>query len=171
MSKKKTQNKVVEINADQMADSVGEEALSRLNEGRIKAAEENLENAKKRISTKVYAIQFESMEQIERYMSFMENEASWKEKESLGVIEICRVLDQLKSDGIKNNILYMQALPLEASHYFISKQSGTGLAMAMDFISMLKPFEQGLESAKADAQEIQALEKELAAAQQGIELA
>ena len=171
MSKKKTQNKVVEINADQMADSVGEEALSRLNEGRIKAAEENLENAKKRISTKVYAIQFESMEQIERYMSFMENEASWKEKESLGVIEICRVLDQLKSDGIKNNILYMQALPLEASHYFISKQSGSGLAMAMDFISMLKPFEQGLESAKADAQEIQALEKELAAAQQGIELA
>lgn len=171
MSKKKTQNKVVEINADQMADSMGEDALSRLNEGRIKAAEENLENAKKRVATKVYAIQFESMDQIERYMSFMENEASWKEKEALGVIEICRVLEELKSDGIKNNILYMQALPLEASHYFISKQSGSGLAMAKDFISMLKPFEQGLESAKADAQEIQSLEKELAAAQQGIELA
>lgn len=170
MSKKKTQNKVVEINADQVADSLGEEALSRLNEGRIKAAEENLENAKKRVSTKVYAIQFESKEQIEKYVSFMQNEASWKEKEALGVIEICRVLDQLKSDGIKNNILYMQALPLEASHYFISKQSGTGLEMAKNFISMLKPFEQGLESAKADAQEIQNLEKELAAAQQGIEL-
>lgn len=171
MAKKKTQSKVVEINANQVIDSIGEEAFSRLNEGRIKAAEENLENLKKRISTKVYAIQFESMEQIERYMDFMENKASWKEKEALGVIEICRVLDQLKSDGIKNNILYMQALPLEASHYFISKQAGTGLIMAKDFISMLKPFEQGLESAKSDAQEVQVLEKELAAAQQGIELA
>lgn len=170
MSKKKTQDKVVELNTDQIADSFGDEALSRLNEGRIKASEENLENAKKRISTKVYAIQFESMDQIERYMYFMENEAEWKEKEALGVIEICRVLNELKSDGIKNNILYLQALPLEASHYFISKQSGNGLPKAIDFISMLKPFEQGLESAKADAQEIQILEKELAAAQQGIEL-
>jgi len=170
-SKKQTQPKVVELDADQLADSVGEEALSRLNEGRIKAAEENLENAKKRVATKVYAVQFESMDHIDRFISFMENEAEWKEKESLGVIEICKVLDNLKSDGIKNNILYLQALPLEASHYFISKQSGKGLKEAKEFISLLKPFEQGLESAKADAREIQDLEKELAAAQQGLELA
>jgi hypothetical protein len=35
---------------------------------------------------------------------------------------------------------------------------------------MLKPFSQSLESTKADAAEIQGLEKELAAAQQGLEL-
>lgn len=171
MANKKTQGKVVELDASELADPIGEEALSRLNEGRIKAAEENLENARKRISTKVYAVQFESMDHINRFVDFMENDAAWKEKESLGVIEICKVLDNLKSDGIKNNILYLQALPLEASHYFISKQSGKGLKEAKEFISLLKPFEQGLESAKADAQEIQELEKELAAAQQGIEIA
>ncbi len=170
-SKKQTQSKVVELDASQVADNIGEEALSRLNEERIKAAEENLENAKRRISTKVYAVQFESMTHIDMFIDFMNNDAEWKEKESLGIIEICKVLDKLKKDGIKNNILYLQALPLEASHYFISKQSGKGLKEAKAFISLLKPFEQGLESAKADAQEIQDLEKELAAAQQGIELA
>jgi hypothetical protein len=168
---KKPQPKVVELDATQIADSIGEEALSRLNQERIKAAQENLENAKKRISTKVYAVQFDSMDHINNFIDFMKNEAEWKERESLGVIEICKVLDQLKSDGIKNNVLYLQALPLEASHYFISKQSGKGLNEAKAFISLLKPFEQGLESAKADAREIQDLEKELAAAQQGIELA
>lgn len=171
MAKKKTEGKVVELDATQIADAVGEEALSRLNTERIKAAEENLENAKKRVSTKVYAVQFESMDQINRFVEFMENEAEWREKEALGVIEICKVLNQLKSDGIKNNILYLQALPLEASHYFISKKSGKGLTEAKDFISLLKPFEQGLESAKADAREIQDLEQELAAAQQGLDLA
>ena len=171
MAKKKTEGKVVELDANEIADAVGEEALSRLNTERIKAAEENLENAKKRVSTKVYAVQFESMDQINRFVEFMENEAEWREKEALGVIEICKVINQLKSDGIKNNILYLQALPLEASHYFISKKSGKGLAEANDFISLLKPFEQGLESAKADAREIQDLEQELAAAQQGLDLA
>lgn len=171
MAKSKEPKNLVTLNADQISDSLGEEALSRLNEGRIKAAQENLDNAKKKISTKVYAIQFSSLEQIEKYSDFMKNHAAWREKEALGVIEICRVLDELKSDGIKNNILYMQALPLEASHYFISKQSGSGLKSAKEFIDMLKPFEQALESAKADAQEIQNLETELAAAQQGIEIA
>jgi hypothetical protein len=171
MAKKKTEGKVVELDATQIADAVGEEALSRLNTERIKAAEENLENAKKKVATKVYAVQFESMDQIDRFVGFMEHEAEWKEKEALGVIEICKVINQLKSDGIKNNILYLQALPLEASHYFISKKSGRGLTEAKDFISLLKPFEQGLESAKADAREIQDLEQELAAAQQGLDLA
>ena len=157
MAKKKTEGKVVELDATQIADAVGEEALSRLNTERIKAAEENLENAKKKVATKVYAVQFESMDQIDRFVGFMEHEAEWKEKEALGVIEICKVINQLKSDGIKNNILYLQALPLEASHYFISKKSGVGLTEAKDFISLLKPFEQGLESAKADAREIQDL--------------
>jgi hypothetical protein len=142
-----------------------------LNQDRINAAEENLNNAKRKLSTKVYAVQFESDSQINQYVTFMQQDAEWREKEALGVIEICKVIDKLKEDGIKNNILYLQALPLEASHYFISKQSGKGLAEAKKFIELLKPFEQALESAKADAREIQDLERELAAAQQGIELA
>lgn len=171
MGKNKITEKAVEVNADELADALGEEVLSRLNQDRINAAEENLATAKRKLSTKVYAVQFSSPEQVEAYESFMQNEASWREKEALGVIEICKVIGELRKDGIKNNILYMQALPLEASHYFISKQSGNGLAEAKAFIELLKPFEQALESAKSDAKEIQDLERELAAAQQGIDLA
>lgn len=171
MAKKNKAEKSVELNADELANALGDDVLSRLNQDRISAAEENLSNAKKKLATKVYAVQFESEAQIEQYIEFMHEEASWREKEALGVIEICKVIDQLKKDGIKNNILYLQALPLEASHYFISKQSGKGLKEAKEFIELLKPFEQALESAKNDAKEIQHLEQELAAAQQGIELA
>lgn len=170
MGKKQTTGKTVEINADELADALTDQVLSRLDQGRIKAAEENLISAKQKLSTKVYAVQFPNEQQIHDYVNFMQNEAQWREKEALGVIEICKVIDELKKDGIKNNILYMQALPLEASHYFISKQSGKGLAEARSFIDLLKPFEQALESAKADAKEIQDLERELAAAQQGIDL-
>ncbi len=171
MAKKNKTENSVELNADELANALGDEVLSRLNQDRINAAEENLNNAKRKLSTKVYAVQFESDSQIEQYVSFMQQDAEWREKEALGVIEICKVIDKLKDDGIKNNILYLQALPLEASHYFISKQSGKGLTEAKRFIELLKPFEQALESAKADAREIQDLERELAAAQQGIELA
>ena len=171
MAKKNKTENSVELNADELANALGDEVLSRLNQDRINAAEENLNNAKRKLSTKVYAVQFESDSQIEQYVSFMQQDAEWREKEALGVIEICKVIDKLKNDGIKNSILYLQALPLEASHYFISKQSGKGLTEAKRFIELLKPFEQALESAKADAREIQDLERELAAAQQGIELA
>ncbi len=171
MAKKNKTENSVELNADELANALGDEVLSRLNQDRINAAEENLNNAKRKLSTKVYAVQFESDSQIEQYVNFMQQDAEWREKEALGVIEICKVIDKLKDDGIKNNILYLQALPLEASHYFISKQSGKGLTEAKRFIELLKPFEQALESAKADAREIQDLERELAAAQQGIELA
>jgi hypothetical protein len=171
MAKKNKTENSVELNADELANALGDEVLSRLNQDRINAAEENLNNAKRKLSTKVYAVQFESDSQINQYVTFMQQDAEWREKEALGVIEICKVIDKLKEDGIKNNILYLQALPLEASHYFISKQSGKGLAEAKKFIELLKPFEQALESAKADAREIQDLERELAAAQQGIELA
>jgi hypothetical protein len=171
MAKKNKTENFVELNADELANALGDEVLSRLNQDRINAAEENLNNAKRKLSTKVYAVQFESDSQINQYVTFMQQDAEWREKEALGVIEICKVIDKLKEDGIKNNILYLQALPLEASHYFISKQSGKGLAEAKKFIELLKPFEQALESAKADAREIQDLERELAAAQQGIELA
>lgn len=163
--------KTVVVNAEDFVKDLGEEVMSRLNQDRISAAEENLANAKKKLATKVYAVQFESPEEIARYANFMTNESQWREKESLGVIEICKVIDELQKEKIKNNILYMQALPLEASHYFISKQSGTGLKEAQNFIKLLKPFEQALESAKSDARSIQDLEKELAAAQQGIDLA
>ncbi len=147
-----------------------DEIINHLDENKIKDCEKRLLEAKENLNEKVYAVKFEKKEDLDSYFHFIENEAEWKEKESLGVIEICRIIEMLKKDGIKQNTLFMQALPLEASHYFLSKVSGKGLKEAKRFISILKPFGLALELAKQDAAKIGDLEKELAAAQQGLEL-
>ena len=173
MAKKtQVQQKVVTLNAADVAAELPQEEdfVAKLDQKRIEHCEKTLAEAKDRISKKVYAVKFESKEDLDNFFSFMENDAEWREKEALGVIEICKVINKAKKDGIKQETLYMSALPLEASHYFLSKTSGKGLREAKKFISMLKPFSQSLESTKADAAEIQGLEKELAAAQQGLEL-
>jgi len=147
-----------------------DDIANHLDENRIQDCENRLKQTKENLNKKVYAVKFEKKDDIESYFNFIENEAEWKEKESLGVIEICRIIEGLKKEGIKQNTLFMQALPLEASHYFLSKTSGRGLKEAKRFISILKPFGLALELAKQDAAKIGELEKELAAAQQGIEL-
>lgn len=163
--------KVVSLDATEISNEVSQDMLDKLDQGRIEEALKRLEEAKQKIREKVYAVQFESMDQVNEFHNFMTNDAEWKEKEALGVVEICKILDKLKKEGIKDNILYLNALPLEASHYFISKRSGTGLEEAKKFLSLVKPLEVALEIAKSDAQEIQGFERELAAAQQGIGLA
>ncbi len=173
MAKKpQVKEKVITLNASDIASELPQEEdfVAKLDQKRIAQCEKNVAEAKDRISKKVYAVKFESKEDLENFFSFMENNAEWREKEALGVIEICKVIDKAKKEGIKQETLYMSALPLEASHYFLSKTSGKGLSEAKKFISMLKPFSQSLESTKADAAEIQGLEKELAAAQQGIDI-
>jgi hypothetical protein len=175
MAKKPNPKKIVSVDASelvdaQMEESQFEEILSRIDQKRIDACQKAVDEAKEKISRKVYAVQFSAKEDLDNYIDFMENEAEWREKEALGVIEICKVIEKIRKDGIQQNTIYLSALPLEASHYFLSKKSGKGLSEARKFIGMLKPFGVALESTKADAAEIQGLEKELAAAQQGLEL-
>ena len=175
MAKKPNPKKIVSVDASelvdaQMEESQFEEILSRIDQKRIDACQKAVDEAKEKISRKVYAVQFSAKEDLDNYIDFMENEAEWREKEALGVIEICKVIEKIRKDGIQQNTIYLSALPLEASHYFLSKKSGKGLSEARKVIGMLKPFGIALESTKADAAEIQGLEKELAAAQQGLEL-
>lgn len=175
MAKKPQSKKIVSVDASelvdaQMEESQFEEILSRIDQKRIDACQKAVDQAKEKISRKVYAVQFSAKEDLDNYIDFMENEAEWREKEALGVIEICKVIEKIRKEGIQQNTIYLSALPLEASHYFLSKKSGKGLSEARKFIGMLKPFGIALESTKADAAEIQGLEKELAAAQQGLEL-
>jgi hypothetical protein len=59
---------------------------------------------------------------------------------------------------------------LEASHYFVSKSKGTGLASATEFITLYKAFDQALSDAKKDATEVKDIEAQLNAAMQGVSL-
>jgi hypothetical protein len=111
-----------------------------------------------------------SKAQLENFENYIMNDSSWNSTEALGVLEIWKTITSIKKEGVKNDVVYMKALPLEASHYFLSRTSGKGLEEAKKFIDLYKPFDIALQDAKKDAESIKSMEKELYAAQQGIEM-
>ena len=124
---------------------------------------------KEEIRTKVYAVSC-SEELFAKYEKFMGEDAEWNSTEALGIIEINKQIARIKKAGIKDGVIYLGALPLEASHYFLSKSKGVGIISAENFIKMYKVFDQALNDAKTDASSIKDLENQLAAAMQGITL-
>jgi hypothetical protein len=135
----------------------------------VESIEKQIHDKKEELKSKVYAVTC-SESVFTEYETFMREKAEWNSTEALGVIEINKQIARIKKEGIKDGVIYLGALPLEASHYFLSKSKGTGLNSAESFIKMYKVFDQALNDAKADASSIKELEKQLAAAMQGITL-
>lgn len=121
------------------------------------------------LSNKTYAVSM-SKDDLETYSTVMEG-IDWRGKEALGILEISKKIDQITKDGIKNNAVYMSALEIEATHYFLNKFEGKGSSLASKFIKIFKSFEQALSGISQDNKELDDLRKELAAAQQGLETA
>lgn len=142
--------------------------IDTLDHKKIASLEKTLSDLKEKNSNKVYAVKLDG-KGLDTLIDFIENQAEWSQTESLGVIEIHKTLTEIKKEGVKNSTIFLNALPLEATHYFLSKIKGKGLKEAEKFISLYKPFSIALEEIKKDASEIQSVEKDLAAAQQGIE--
>lgn len=142
--------------------------INNLDHSKIESLENELNELKEKNSKKFYAVKISDV-LLSSLIDFITNHAEWSQTESLGIIEIHKTLIQIKKEGVKDNTIFLNALPLEATHYFLSKQKGKGLKEAEKFISLYKPFSIALDEIKKDASEIQSLEKELAAAQQGIE--
>ncbi len=135
----------------------------------VESIEKQIQDKKEELKSKVYAVTC-SDSVFTEYETFMREKAEWNSTEALGVIEINKQIARIKKEGIKDGVIYLGALPLEASHYFLSKSKGTGLNSAENFIKMYKVFDQALNDAKTDASSIKDLEKQLAAAIQGITL-
>ena len=135
----------------------------------ISSLETQIQDKKEEIKNKVYAVTC-SDSLFNDYETFMREKAEWNSTEALGVIEINKQIARIKKDGVKNGVIFLGALPLEASHYFLSKSKGTGLVSAEAFIKLYRAFDQALNDAKEDAASIKDLEKQLAAAMQGITL-
>ena len=135
----------------------------------VDSLEKEIAEKKEELKNKVYAITF-SDELLKKYEDFITNEAEWNSTEALGIKEVHRQIQKIKSEGVKNQVIFMGALPLEASHYFISKAKGKGLESAQMFLDLYKPFDQALGDAKNDVAHLKDLEKQLSAAMQGISL-
>ena len=141
--------------------------LDKLDHNKIKSLEDQVKDLKEKTGKKVYAVKLSS-DLLVSLIDFIENHAEWAQTESLGVMEVHKILTGIKKEGVKDNTIFLGPLPLEATHYFLSKTKGKGLREAQNFISLFKPISIALEEIKQDAEAIQSLEKDLVAAQQGI---
>lgn len=143
--------------------------VSNLDEALISELKEKLEAKKSEIRSKVYAVSC-TKEIFSLYKDFVTSKAEWNSTEALGIIQVNKEIQKIEKDGIKDDVIYLGALPLEASHYFISKSRGVGLASATEFITLYKAFDQALGDAKKDASDIKDIEAQLNAAMQGMTL-
>ena len=135
----------------------------------IDSVQKELEEKRKENREKLYAISMnESL--LKRYEEFVREKAEWNSTEALGVVEVYKQIQRIKSEKIKDNVIYMGALPVEATHYFLNKVKGFGVEGANNFIELYRSFDQVLKDVKTDNQIVQDLEKKLAAAMQGISL-
>lgn len=141
--------------------------IDTLDHKKIKSLEDQIKDLKDKNSKKVYAVKM-TADLLVTLIDFVEKNAEWSQTESLGVIEVHKILTGIKKEGVKDNTIFIESLPLEATHYFLTKVRGKGLKEAQSFISLFKPISIALEEVKKDAEAIQSLEKDLVAAQQGI---
>lgn len=149
-------------------DNAAEPVLS-IDQELVEKLENDIKNKKDEIRNKVYAVSC-NKELFDSYEAFMSEKAEWVSTEALGVVEVNKQIEKTKKEGIKDNTIYLGALPLEASHYFLSKTRGVGLKEAQAFLKLYKAFDVALSDAKKDAAEIKELEKQHAAAMQGLSL-
>ena len=164
-TKKVIEKAISSISKDEMSD-----IIAKLDNAKIQDLIQKINDKKEQISKKEYAVKI-SNDSFSALKNYILNDCEWSQTEALGVIEVYKVLEAIEKEGIKSGTIFIQALPLEAIHYFLSKTKNKGLQSAKDFMELWKPIDTALQSAKNDATEIKDLEKSLAAAQQGIELA
>jgi len=134
---------------------------------RVDELQSALDKKQQELSKKVYGVSMTSKD-LEVYNDIISS-LEWRGKEALGILEITKKIDDVRASGIKNDVIFMNALEIEATHYFLNKFSGQGKSLANDFIRLFKAFEQSLTNISLDNKELDDLKKDLAAAQQGLE--
>lgn len=145
-----------------------EKFISKVDTKKVESLKKDVEEYKKSLKNKEYAVSMDSVI-FDRFEFFMRNKVEWVSKEALGVTEILKRVDAVKKEGLKDGVAYFTNLEVEASHYFILKWNGKGEKEISDFISLWKTFEETLMLIHQDNNKLKDLEKDLAAAEQGID--
>ena len=138
-----------------------------VDEAKVAALQKALETKMSELSNKVYAVSMNA-ESLEVYSNVIES-ITWKGKEGLGILEITKKLKEVTKNGISNDAIFLNALTIEASHYFLNRFESSGSRVAESFIDLFKKLEQALSAVSQDNKDLEDLNKDLAAAQQGLE--
>jgi len=138
-----------------------------IDEVKVAALQSALESKMSELSNKVYAVSMNA-ESLEVYSNVIES-ITWKGKEGLGILEITKKLKDVTKNGISNDAIFLNALTIEASHYFLNRFESSGSSSAESFIDLFKKLEQALSAVSQDNKDLEDINRELAAAQQGLE--
>jgi hypothetical protein len=138
----------------------------KVDEVKVKELQELVDKKTADLSNKVYAVSMDA-NSLAVYSKVI-NSITWKGKEALGILEINKQLDEITKKGISNDVIFLGALTIEASHYFLNRYESTGTENAQGFIDLFKKIEQALSNISQDNKNLDDLKKDLAAAQQGI---
>lgn len=148
-----------------MSEEVLQEVV--IDEAKVAALQKALDAKMEELSGKVYAVSMNAAS-LAVYLKVIES-VTWKGKEGLGIMEITKKLNEIESKGISNDVIFLNALTIEASHYFLNRYESTGSSNAESFIDLFKKLEQALSAVSQDNKDLEDLNKDLAAAQQGLE--
>jgi hypothetical protein len=148
-----------------MSEEVLQEVV--VDEAKVASLQKALEDKSAELSNKVYAVSMNAPS-LELYSKVMES-ITWKGKEGLGILEITKKLKEVEDKGITNDVIFLNALTIEASHYFLNRYESSGSGNAESFIDLFKRLEQALSGISQDNKDFEDLKKDLAAAQQGLE--
>lgn len=145
-----------------------------LSDVQAKALNEAIEKLQKTFAEtekKKYLVDLKK-EDIEMLSKFMANDAPWKFNESLGIVEVNRVLAEAKKTGK----LFIGSVPVEAIWYYLSKVEGKGnntsttsITDVESYLRIVKPFFKVRDAIAADQEVLKKLEFIIECRKQGIE--
>jgi hypothetical protein len=121
MGKKSQSSEVMEAQNE----ATLEKYISKVDTVKVESIKKDLENYKASLKDKEYAVSM-SDSLLHRFENYMREEVQWRSKEALGVKEILKRINEVKSEGIKDGVVYFTNLEVEASHYFVLKMEGIG---------------------------------------------
>jgi hypothetical protein len=138
-----------------------------IDQAKIDAAKKKVDDFTAELKDKVYPVKIETEENFEALKNFILHEASWKNMEALGIIELNK---QLEKQEVKNGNIYLRGLEIDAVNFFMSKVDGKGLESAKAHIALVTAGNGAMTLVKADNNMLNQLMVELEAAENGIEV-
>lgn len=109
---------------------------------------------------------------IKKIHDFINTKAKWNYTECFGIVEIDRMLNEqiIKVESEQQKNVFINAVALEAIHYFMKKYENIGLDSAKEYLSMFEPLAEALQRAQKEYETLQNLEFELASLEHGIDV-
>lgn len=138
----------------------------KIDQARVDAAKKAFDDFGVELQNKVYLVPGGS-KTGSAILTFLEEKATWNAQESLGVIraheDVSAALKKSKKE------LFLGNLCIEAVAYYVSKETGTGLAAATKFKDELFiPINEAMAKIQEDKKTAENLQIEWAAAAQGV---